>query len=52
MRRLMPAGQMVSAGNVTWDGHEPLASLVARADAALYEDKQDRGRTTPARPRG
>jgi diguanylate cyclase (GGDEF)-like protein/PAS domain S-box-containing protein len=43
MLRLMPTGQMFSAGVATWDGHEQLASLVARADAALYDDKPSRG---------
>jgi diguanylate cyclase (GGDEF)-like protein len=30
----------ISLGLATWDGQEPLSELIARADAALYEAKQ------------
>jgi PleD family two-component response regulator len=43
VRRATPAGQTTSAGVAAWDGAEPPAALVARADAALYEAK-DAGR--------
>jgi diguanylate cyclase (GGDEF)-like protein/PAS domain S-box-containing protein len=36
---VVPLGQTASAGIAVWDGSEPAASLLARADAALYEAK-------------
>jgi len=36
LRGLVPEGQTCSAGVARWDGHEPAASLVRRADLALY----------------
>jgi diguanylate cyclase len=36
----MPEGQTVSAGIAAWDGVEPPAALVGRADTALYEAKR------------
>ena len=39
VRRVTPAGQTASAGVVVWDGAEAAATLLARADAALYEAK-------------
>jgi diguanylate cyclase (GGDEF)-like protein len=44
VRRLLadtPPVVSCSAGLVRWDGHESLASLQARADAALYRAKSD-----------
>jgi diguanylate cyclase (GGDEF)-like protein/PAS domain S-box-containing protein len=35
----VPLGQTASAGIAQWDGHESAESLLARADAALYEAK-------------
>ena len=43
VRAATPMGRTCSAGIATWDGSEPPDSLVARADAALYEAKE-RGR--------
>lgn len=43
MQRAMTEGQRFSVGVALWDGAEPLPSLIARADQALYEDKA-RGR--------
>ena len=40
LRAATPEGATVSAGVASWDGSEPLAALVARADAALYEAKR------------
>jgi len=48
MQRAMTEGQRFSVGVASWDGAEPLPSLIARADQALYEDKA-RGRAgTPS----
>ncbi len=43
LREVMPGLVTASAGTAAWDGEETLASLVARADAALYAAK-DAGR--------
>ena len=40
LRDVMPEGQTVSAGIAAWDGVEPPATLVGRADRALYEAKR------------
>ncbi len=40
LRSVTPLGQTVSAGVAGWDGLEPAATLVARADRALYESKR------------
>jgi diguanylate cyclase (GGDEF)-like protein len=40
LRAAMPAGQTCSAGIAQWDGAEDAATLVARADTALYAAKQ------------
>ncbi|GAC1333338.1 MAG: hypothetical protein NVSMB17_13650 [Candidatus Dormibacteria bacterium] len=39
LRDATPHGQTASGGAAAWNGEEDLASLVARADAALYEAK-------------
>ena len=39
LRAATPAGQTCSAGVASWDGTEDAATLVARADAALYQAK-------------
>jgi diguanylate cyclase (GGDEF)-like protein len=39
LREATPHGQTSSAGVATWDGREDMASLIGRADAALYEAK-------------
>jgi diguanylate cyclase (GGDEF)-like protein len=39
LRAATPGGQTCSAGVASWDGAENADSLVARADAALYEAK-------------
>jgi len=39
LRAATPHGQTASSGVATWDGEEDLASLITRADAALYEAK-------------
>jgi len=39
LRAAVPSDQTVSAGIACWDGSEPIESLMARADAALYEAK-------------
>lgn len=36
MRAVVPGPQTASAGTATWDGTETVASLIARADGALY----------------
>jgi PleD family two-component response regulator len=36
---LVPAGETSSAGLTAWDGSETEASLLGRADAALYAAK-------------
>ncbi|NIZ92864.1 GGDEF domain-containing protein [Kineococcus rubinsiae] len=41
LRPATPAGQTFSAGVAQWDHHEDTASLVRRADAALYRAKAD-----------
>jgi len=43
MRVVVPGLQSASAGTATWDGTETVASLIARADVALYQAK-DAGR--------
>jgi diguanylate cyclase (GGDEF)-like protein len=51
LRAATPPGQTVSTGLATWDGEEPAAALLARADAALYEAKaagRDRARLAVA----
>lgn len=40
LRVLVPERQSASAGVATWNGHEAMADLVARADAALYRAKR------------
>jgi diguanylate cyclase (GGDEF)-like protein len=40
MRRHVPRGETVSVGVATWTGGEPIAELVGRADAALYDAKK------------
>lgn len=40
MRRMVTHGQTCSIGIATWDGREPPAALVARADRALYQAKR------------
>jgi diguanylate cyclase (GGDEF)-like protein len=41
MRAAMPEGCTASIGFARWDGQETAASLVCRADEALYRAKQD-----------
>jgi PleD family two-component response regulator len=36
----VPSGSTCSIGRTTWDGTEPLASSIARADTALYVAKR------------
>ena len=43
MRAVVPGPQTASAGTATWDGTETVASLIARADVALFQAK-DAGR--------
>jgi diguanylate cyclase (GGDEF)-like protein/PAS domain S-box-containing protein len=40
LRGSMPSGSTTSAGVATWEWHETMVDLVARADAALYEAKR------------
>jgi diguanylate cyclase (GGDEF)-like protein len=40
LRRATPEGTTASAGVALWDGREPAAQLIRRADAALYEAKR------------
>jgi diguanylate cyclase (GGDEF)-like protein len=40
IRAATPMGETCSAGIAAWDGEESAASLVSRADAALYEAKR------------
>ena len=40
IRRATPKEQTCSAGIAVWDGSEPAAELIARADAALYRAKE------------
>lgn len=40
LRSAMPLGQTCSAGVACWDGQEAAAGLVARADRALYQAKE------------
>lgn len=40
LRGAVPEGQTASAGLVRWDGREPAAALLARADQCLYRAKQ------------
>jgi hypothetical protein len=40
--RLEASGIRASAGGVLWNRLEPAAALVARADAAMYEQKRAR----------
>jgi diguanylate cyclase (GGDEF)-like protein len=50
LRTALPIGQQVSVGRATWDGAEDADDLVARADAAMYEDKQrENGASAAAR---
>jgi diguanylate cyclase (GGDEF)-like protein len=48
IRDATPPGQEVSAGSALWDGHEPAASLVSRADAEMYTNKSERKRVPAA----
>lgn len=49
VRAATPEGQTVSVGIAQWDGHEPLANLIDRADGALYQAKNEgRNRTVLA----
>jgi diguanylate cyclase (GGDEF)-like protein len=41
LRIVTPSEVTFSAGIATWDGHESLADVVARADAALYRAKSE-----------
>jgi diguanylate cyclase (GGDEF)-like protein len=41
LRRMTPGHQTISAGLAEWDRIEPCASLVGRADAALYAAKRN-----------
>jgi diguanylate cyclase (GGDEF)-like protein len=50
LRRLDAPGRRASAGIATWQRPEDPADLIARADAAMYEDKQ-RARAERARER-
>ncbi|MDH4159622.1 MAG: sensor domain-containing diguanylate cyclase [Actinomycetota bacterium] len=51
LRSAVPDGQTVSAGVASWDGSESIETLMARADAALYEAKAaGRDRVVAARP--
>lgn len=49
LRSAIPGGCTASAGVATWDGAEPMAGLIARADAALYRAKSS-GRDRTERP--
>jgi diguanylate cyclase (GGDEF)-like protein len=40
LRAATPSGQSCSAGLALWDGVEPIAALLERADAALYAAKR------------
>lgn len=40
IRRATPAETSISAGAACWDGHEPIADVIERADAALYRGKR------------
>jgi diguanylate cyclase (GGDEF)-like protein len=49
LRQVMPKGQTFSAGVARWDGGEPAAELVVRADHELYAAKHaGRNRTATA----
>jgi diguanylate cyclase (GGDEF)-like protein len=51
LRRRVPQGVTCSAGVAMWDGSEGAATLMARADAALYEAKgKGRNRSVAALP--
>jgi diguanylate cyclase (GGDEF)-like protein len=51
LRSAVPDGQTVSAGVASWDGSESIETLMARADAALYEAKAaGRDRVVAAEP--
>lgn len=39
LRAAVPDGRTCSIGAASWDGHEPAAGLIARADQALYRAK-------------
>ncbi len=41
LRSATPDGQTVSAGLALWDGEESVSALIGRADAALYEAKEN-----------
>lgn len=43
LRDVTPAETTISAGAACWDGHEPLAEVIERADAALYRAKRNEG---------
>ncbi len=40
VQRVTPRGQTLSVGIAQWNGIETAESLIARADAALYEAKR------------
>jgi diguanylate cyclase (GGDEF)-like protein len=40
IRGSMPSGSTCSIGHTTWDGTEPLAASISRADTALYVAKR------------
>lgn len=40
LRDATPAETTISAGAACWDGHEPIANVIERADAALYRAKR------------
>lgn len=49
LRAVVPMGQSCSAGVACWDGHESGGNLIARADRALYQAKnQGRNRVVAA----
>ena len=51
LRAATPLGQTCSAGVARWDGSESVEDLIARADAALYQAKeQGRDRTVALEP--
>lgn len=41
MRQAMPTGHRFSVGVARWEGGEPIADLMKRADEALYADKAE-----------